>query len=375
MLKIAAREIGLNKFLAVFLMDCLVTLPSNPFKIGDAGLGLTDSLVVRPWLIVRLWIVAWICLAPAVLPAVLSAGFFSSREAHAEFIQTSSGVLQSSDRRAKMIVSYRVPGIFIVLGEPIDLQLFDPAKLELPSSTPPLNPAEGKISESNSPGITHLFVEYNPQLDRYSNLHVGQQSFRIKGGFTLHKELAGQRLRVTVDNNNPYLSVVYEPVDGSSTSAPSIVGFRGIQTVVNKAGMRYAALLEANQFNQFKGLIEPYGLLSGVLTLKGINFSGSSIGVELEPQKNSCLGKNSSFISQAQLSSLKNSSDRGAALKELESLLKTAPQQDPFKGVLLLRVNPSEILGLDYGRERVITVRPLPKAKQSICIIEEIPLG
>jgi hypothetical protein len=326
------------------------------------------------------------------------------KESFSEFIQTSAGVLQSSDRRAKIIVSYRVPGIFILLGSPIDLQVFDPAKIELqPSKVAPVNLPTGNPGSSESgsaphapqtsaPQVpaatsTHLFVEYSPELDRYTALHIGQRSFRIRGGFSLHSDAEGQRLRITVDNNNPYLSVVYEPVENSAAAqpaepslaprdnSPTILGFRGIQTVVNKSGLRYVALLEANQFNQFKGLIEPYVLADGAITLKGSQYQGNSIGVELEPQKNICLAKGSSLIYQSQLSGIKGSANRETALKELENLLAAAKPQDPFKGVLLLRVNPTEILGLDYGKERVITVRPLPKAKQSVCLIEETPLG
>jgi hypothetical protein len=365
-------------------MNCITALPRSRITAVSAA-GAPRSFSYR--LALRT------SLASALLAVLALSGlvFLSAETSKAEIIQTSAGVLQSSDRRAKLIISHRVPGIFILLGSPIDLQIFDPAQIELPAGG--LN-ASGAGTSSSSQGaavkgdsVTHLFVEYSPQLDRYTALHVGERSFRIRGGFSLHSDLGGQRLRVTVDNNNPYLSVVYEPLentgvspspeDGSAVSLkePSIVGFRGIQTVVNKSGLRYVALLEANQFNQFKGLIEPYGLHSGVLTLKGKEYSGSSIGVELEPQKNLCLTKGSSLIYQTQLSAIKGSSNREAALKELEGLLKASPSKDPFKGVLLLRINPTEILGLDYNKERVITVRPLPKAKQSICLVEEIPLG
>ncbi len=292
----------------------------------------------------------------------------SPAEAQAEFVQTSPGVLQSSDLTTKVIISHRVPGIFFLVGEPIDLQLFDPSGLESPEN------------EAAFPAV-HMFIEYDAAQDRYVALHVGSRAFRIKGGFSLvipakHPPKGGNtwQQRITVDNNNPYLSIVHEPAGGSESAQPDILGFRGIQLVVKKTGQRNAALLEANQFNELKGLIEPYTLNSGVLRFKGEDFTGASVGVDIEPAKNSCLQSGTSFLAQNEASGLRKSQDRSVALRELEELLKKGAAKDPFRGALLLRITPQEIIALDYRKNRAMVVRPLPKGAQPVCLIEEVSL-
>lgn len=309
---------------------------------------------------------------PAVMPPV-----------YAEIVPTRPGVYQSSDKTLKVVVSHRTPGIFVLRGPEIELQLFDPAELSLP----------GGDENERSPYV-HAFIEYDPTSDRYSRLHLGRQSLRINGGFTMllqdftegndDRSGGASETRLTVDNTNPYLSIVHE----SSASAASdgrteplarapqtdILGFRGLQAVVRKSGQRYVALLEANQFNHYKGLIEPYTLASNGLSFKGQPFSGSFVGVELEPARNPCLDRSASVISRGAAEGLKHTADRNAALRSLEELLKQGSSHDPFKGALILRIEKDEIIALDYRRDKAMVVRPLTENAQVVCIAEEISL-
>lgn len=286
-----------------------------------------------------------------------------SHALEAQFVQTSSGVFQSADGQAKIITSHTVPGLFVLFGPPIALQLFDPARIE-PSK---------ELSQS----YAHLFIEYDPSFDRYSMLHLGSQKLRIKGGFTVLIRAGARVLRLTVDNNNPYFSAVLDQ-EGSSGAAPnftpSIVGFRGVKLVVNKTGQQPVALLEANQFNQFRGIIEPYEYREEALYVKGVKLTGNSLGVELEPQKNLCLKPDTAFLNETNIKKLKGELSKEALIESLEKTLEAPPTQDPFKGLLLLRIEPSEIVGLDYGSNTVKVFRPLKSTSKQVCVTEDIPL-
>ena len=58
--------------------------------------------------------------------------------AYGEFLRTAPGVYQSTGKRAKVILSQEQPGIFVLYGDEVELQLFNPAVLK---SSPNVDPA------------------------------------------------------------------------------------------------------------------------------------------------------------------------------------------------------------------------------------------
>jgi hypothetical protein len=275
-------------------------------------------------------------------------------------VQTSSGVFQSvNDRSLKVIVANSgQPGIFVLLGQPIDLQLFDPAKVK----------QEGSI---------HLFLVYSPELDRYAALQVGAKRYPIKGSFTLLIKLPAYSVRLSVDNNNPLATIVLDsrpPANAPSNTSSALLAFRGTQLVANETGLK-VALLEANQLSsQFRGVIDPYLLTEQGLSLKGTAVENSPIGLEIASPKNACLNPGTVFIDEKDLGSIRNLK-REESLKELERLISASPADDPLKGVLLLRIENTQMIGLDYTSGVIKIVRTLGRpGKQVVCAIRVIPL-
>lgn len=275
----------------------------------------------------------------------------------AQFIQTSPGVLQSTDGSAKIIVSYRSPGVFILLSNPIPVQRFDPSLL----------------TEENASGAAHIFVRYDPTSDRYSAVTTGTTDYRVRGGLTIIAQQKNRKLRITIDNNNPYLSVVYESAGG--TPEVHMVGFRGLQNIVKESGQDKVALVEANGFNQFKGMIAPYDLVEGKLQLKGEAIPTSAIGLELEPEKNICLRTGTAFLAKHEVDELRRTKDKEESARLLEKLLKKSSPGDQLRGVLLLRVRGSEIIALDYINSRVKIFHPLSTVARPVCVFDEVPLN
>lgn len=275
----------------------------------------------------------------------------------AQVVQTSFGVFQAVNKEVKVVTSNTEPfGIFVLLTSPIELQLFNLATV------------------SNEQSV-HAFVKYSPELDRYVALNLGATEYRIKGSFTLWLEHDKTRVRLTVDNTNPYMSLL---IDSDSKENPaSLLGWRGIEPVVNQTGVEHVALLEANQLSQYRGIIEPYYLKPDGLWLKGQKVDTPSIGVEVEPVKNQCLKPNAVFLDQKDLTEIRRLK-REEGLSKLGALLNAYPPSDPFKGMLLLSIKPSEIIGLHYASGVVKIIRPLTalskEQKTAVCSVQVVEL-
>lgn len=299
-------------------------------------------------------------LRPAVVTLLLCIlSLLHVRPAHSQVVQTSFGVFQAINKEFKLVVSYQEPlGLFIIVTRPIELQLFNLATV----------PADDTL---------HAFIRYSPEVDRYVSLHIGAKELRIKGNFTMLLTKGTTRARLTVDNNNPYLSIL---IDTDSKDIPaSLIGFRGIDPVANYTGSERVALLEATQLDLPPGIIEPYSLKTDGLWLKGQKVETPSIGIEMEPPKNlPCLKPGAVFIDQRDLNELRKLNPK-ESLPKLEALLSTRPAgEDPFRGMLLLRMKPSEIVGLNYISGVVKIIRPLhPFLKEQravICAVQVVEL-
>ena len=267
-------------------------------------------------------------------------------DANGQFLQTSPGVYQSPTGSEKLVVSYSLPGIFVITGKPMDLQLFDPAHLKKQNHK-------------------HIFIEYDSQFARYSTLWIGDRQYQIKGNFTL--EMGGTR--ISVDNNNPYLSIV---ADKDS----NIIGFRGLESVVNLNGEAAVALLEANQFNQQNKAIAPYLWESGQLKLQGATLKRPSVGLSILPERNPCLAKTRVvYLTAAEINGLKQSSNE-ERLKKLDQKLKEQLSQNPLQKLLLVRISKDSIVALNYKDGSVMLIKPLRHkyAEAVVCVANEAQL-
>ena len=276
--------------------------------------------------------------------------------ANAEFLRTLEGVYQSTDLRAKVVVSYDVPGVFVLYGPETDIQTFHPAHLRLKNTL-------------------HVFISYDPARKRYNKIKIGKSIFAANGSFVLKMG----DLRITIDNQNPYLSIVNE----SSTAPgiePAILGLVGTEVILNQSGEELVALLEAHQFNKYRALIKPYKIGLGGLKLRGKAVETDTIGVSLEPPRNKCLPeikpRGVVYLTSESLESLKDFPEGEQRLRYLKRLIAKGRSKNPQKDLLLLRVQKDSILGFDYKQAQVKLITPLKSTKgpTTICVIKNVEL-
>lgn len=275
-------------------------------------------------------------------------------QAEAEILKTGADVYQSTNQRLKVIVSREEPGIFIANVDPIDIQTFHP----------------GQIKKDHSLAV---FVGYDQSKRVYSKLLVGKQEYRITGNFTI--KIGG--LRIAVDNRNPYLSIIMDKL--SEQGQISVLGFMGLQEIVKHTGGDSASLLEANTFADYDDLIEPYELKADGLHLKGKSVESRTIGLTIEYPRNPCLGRKSRspvYITELQVAELKAITTRQQRLDMLSSILTNKPSNSPLEQLLILKVDRSSVIGLDYRKSEIKVVRPLSseKRRQTLCVIESVYL-
>jgi len=258
----------------------------------------------------------------------------SGLEARAKFLKTSQNVYQSiTNLGVKVIISSE--GIFVVQGKPMELQEFDPKRIL-------------------SKGALHTFIKFDFAKNRYSTLHVGSKQYSIKGNFTLHMG----SIRITLDNNNPYCSIVLDDTKTAPKSAPDVLGILGLEAIVNSSGNFAIALLEANKFSEYRRLIKPYYLKKEGLLLKGKPVSTSSIGLSLEQGRSHCLEKGTVLLLESEIKEVQKIRGKKARLKRLNSFLKTNRDKKRYRDLLILRADPKATVGLDYKDGKVYVIRP-----------------
>ena len=262
--------------------------------------------------------------------------------ASAEFLQTGPAVYQTL--REKIVVSYETPGIFIVTGPKRDIQLFDPGQI----------PPEESL---------HVFVRWDPGQERYSALLFGRNEYRIRGSLILSLG----RVRVAIDNNNPYLTIV---VDEES----SVIGFQGLRQIVMAQGEAAVAFLEANQFDSFTDRVSPYIYKKGKLYLKG-QPSAQAIGLSLRPPENICLNdKKVIYVTQGDLQYIKQGATPNERAARLHAVLDKSAEREPFEHSLHLRIEKRTLVSLDY-REGVVTQTTPMRSKfssKTVCLVREL---
>lgn len=146
--------------------------------------------------------------------------------AQAEFIRTGLFTYQETNEHTKVIVVpdiEGVSGIFIFTGKAHPLQLFDLESI----------PAKDSFS---------VFLQFQPEKRRFTDMHVGSETFTIQGSMTLRLgDRPFPRISLDQSSGNPYLSIV----EGDGKGGHSLLSFLGTLEVMNKHGEN-AELFEAN---------------------------------------------------------------------------------------------------------------------------------
>lgn len=345
-----------------------------------------------------------LCLIGCYVLCLVLIETFYLKDAYSQegFIQTSQAVFQHPDGHAKVVLSDEVSGIFFIFGPAIGIQEFDLSTLPLESG---LSVESNGLGESQGLGstFTHFFLEYDSSQDRYTSLRIGNDLYEVRGGFTIKitpflgfgQLPAGSgspnspphlvpEIKLTIDNNNPYASLVYESTAARSASQiagkrfePAILGFRGNSLVVNNFGDQNVALLSANEFNQYKGIIKPYILAAGQIMLNSKPLSASSggiarIGVELPPQQNPCLESGARFVRHSQISEVLEEKEKRIRLQRLERLFsKASAMEDQLKGYILLSISDQQIIAYNPATDSVRIIRRLGKSPHYLCQLED----
>ena len=286
-----------------------------------------------------------ICSILCACATLLALGYSrSGRADEARFIRTHTGVHQSVDGTVQVInaEANEVAGIFIRVGAPIDPQSFTPAE----------------IDPSNS---ETLFIKYDTRNNRYDELYLGARVIKIVGSFSL---TIGP-VRLAVDNLNPYISVVL---------GNAVIGFLGTGLIVNNDK---AALLEANQFSNYRDIVKPYLLSKGEISLNGKPLRLDVLGLNLEQPKNPCLpGGDAVYLKSVDLDKIRRAKkgDRSALL---EAALKKS--SSPFlSGTLIIQIQErGAIVGINYKEGNVQQISKLSSKsfpQKTVCIVENLPL-
>ena len=297
-------------------------------------------------------------LAAAILATYLFCSSLGSIDvASAEFLDTQGGALFHTDRRLVVLTvsDQTTSGFFVSLSaQPVQFQLYDPAALD-----------ESK-DES-------FFVRFDPEQNRYTELIRGPTRYRIRGSITINLGPA----RISIDNNIPYLSIVAERAEQSKQ--PDIAGYVGLNRVIIGSGRAMAAIFEANQLSDLKGLVEPYDVKGGGLLFKDTPLAARSIGFELQPPDVPCLAASALVLSSSELESLKKQASVPAREELTRALIARHKQNPPLKGLMVLQraKDPSAASVLfDYQHNQAKTLKLINKsANQALCILDEVRLS
>ena len=281
----------------------------------------------------------------------LSCVVATAAAASAEFLRTNLSVYQGSDLHTKIIISRLEPGIMLASGPEIALQKFDPDRLQKPDTA-------------------HCFIRFDPKSNRYSALLVGNREYRLNGSASL---VIGQ-MRVTIDNQNPYLSIIQNTVE--SGGKPGILGFTGIEPVINAVGEDAVALLEANKFSRYTNLIKPYDVTPGGLKLDNEPVAAEFVGVDLEVPLHPCAGKDAVVISREK-SGIPDDATAQAREKLLSALAASRPGKNPLDQWLNLRTSDESIIAFDFESTAVKVVHKIaaPRLPKFVCIVDTREVG
>ena len=288
------------------------------------------------------------------LAAVAGTTLLGALAAHADFILTrASGVYQHPNLTTKVILGTKpdAQGIFVMVGPAIGAQEFN------------LETTPGKDTK-------HVFIRFDAQAQppTYSEIVINQKVYKISGNLTLN---IGPKTSVSVDNNNPYLTIV---TSGSQAGeAPSILGFSGINEIVNGSGP-LATILAANQLNpEVARVVKPYSLENDELQLNGKPVTNTLIGTFTRPD-NECLKPSSTILSSAEVSRIQGAKTEEERIQLLDQFMKESKKSSKLQQHLVLKADPKSVILLDIKEKNVREMHAMvPKAtRQKICVISDL---
>jgi hypothetical protein len=293
-------------------------------------------------------------LALAIL--LLFGALSAATTTQAEFLLTmASGVYQHTDGKTKIVVSSKegAEGLFIMEGSEIAPQEFNLA------STP-------------SEGVNHIFVRFQETEAGpiYSEIVVGTRSYAVTGNLTIR---LSPRTSISIDNTNPYLSVVTEGTDPAKTL--SIVGFFGLTEVLRGSG-NAAILLAANQLDPAVSLvIKPYVLVGGALMINDKPVTTPTIGTYIKPNSE-CLNPETTILSARQITELRQVKDEATRVKLFERFVSENKKHSPLKGHLILKADPKSVILLDAEGQNVRQMSRISDSVSSrrVCAISDLAL-
>lgn len=273
--------------------------------------------------------------------------------ARADFILTrASGVYQHSNGTSKVILGSKndAQGIFVMVGNPIAPQEFN---LE---TTPP-------------EGIKHIFIRFDGQAQppTYSEIIINDKVYKVSGNLTLNMG----KTYVSIDNNNPYLTVVTE---GAHSGEPaSILGFSGLNEIVKGSGP-IATILAANQLNpEVAKVILPYAVEDNELRLNGKPVTTPVIGTFVRPE-NECLKPTSVVLYSTDLTKITTAKSEDERIQLLDKFMTDAKKKSPLAEHLVLKADPKSVILLNIRDKNVHEMHEvkLTSARQRICVITSI---
>jgi hypothetical protein len=287
------------------------------------------------------------------LLALLAAffGALGGAMAHAELMQTSPGVFQSTNSKVKVIASSS--GLFIVsLKTGIPIQQFNIEKL----------PREE---------AAHAFIRFAPEKGRnpYSEIVIANSHYPITGNLTLR---VGD-VTVSVDNSNPYATVKYN--DGSP-EGEHLLGFYGTTKVIDGKGP-LATVLTANQLNkEYRKVIQPYTAVDTTLQFNGKPVEAQTVGVLMD-RNHVCLADKAKVLTLEQLKAIQAGKSEAQQAQMLEKSFSANKRDNPLRGLLILRGDGKEpMVALHTGRREVYDFRPVTNSlsrHQTVCVLS--PMG
>jgi hypothetical protein len=277
----------------------------------------------------------------------------SAPSAYADFILTrASGVYQHSNGTSKVIIGSKndAQGIFVMVGAPIAPQEFN---LE---TTPP-------------EGMKHIFIRFDGQAQppTYSEIVINDKVYKVSGNLTLNLG----KTYVSIDNNNPYLTIVTE---GSHSGEPaSILGFSGLNEIVKGTGP-IATILAANQLNpEVAKVILPYTVENNELRLNGKPVTTPVIGTFVRPE-NECLKPTSVVLFSTDLAKITSAKGEDERIQLLDKFMTEAKKSNPLRDHLVLKADPKSVILLDIRDKNIHEMHEvqLKSARQRICVISNI---
>jgi hypothetical protein len=270
---------------------------------------------------------------------------------HAEFLVTHPGAIYQEARgEVKVIVSQsdETQGLFVMAG-------------------PAIAPAEFHFESPKSGETNSVFIHFNSQVNppRYDRLTINKQTFLIDGNLSLD---LGRGATLTVDNNNPYLTI--ESISADKTIQSSLIGFSGVNEVV-RAADSLATVFSANQ--SMDDTEQAYSVNEGQLLLNGEVVSAQSVG-RFVRLRNECLNTGSIVLHTTDILKLQHTKAENQRVELLQELINKARADSPLKKYITLSAEPAYVILFNVETSGVYRMKPMvPKGiQQKVCVLQEI---